>query len=91
MKTETRLCASTRTLIGWLTAGIAILIVAMTGCTSCKKPEIAEDLYDDGVILNDDLVAYRTDDGKVSIKNATTGVVTIKDIKIDWTQRSRND
>ena len=91
MKTETRLCASTRTFIGWLTAGIAILIVAMTGCTSCKKPEIAEDLYDDGVILNDDLVAYRTDDGKVSIKNATTGVVTIKDIKIDWTQRSRND
>jgi hypothetical protein len=63
----------------------------MTGCTSCNKPEIAEDLYEDGVILNDDLVAYRTEDGKVSIKNATTGVVTIKDIKLDWTLRSRND
>ena len=91
MKTEIRLCASTRTLIGWLAASVVILLVAMTGCTSCNKPEIAEDLYDDGVILNDDLVAYRTDDGKVSIKNATTGVMTIKDIRIDWTLRSRND
>ena len=91
MKTEIRLCASTRTLLGWLAASVVILVAAMTGCTSCKKPEIAEDLYDDGVILNDDLVAYRTDDGKVSIKNATTGVTTIKDIRIDWTQRSRND
>lgn len=91
MKTEIRLCASTRTLLGWLAASVAILLLSMTGCTSCKKPEIAEDLYDDGVILNDDLVAYRTDDGKVSIKNATTGVTTIKDIRIDWTQRSRND
>ena len=91
MKTEIRLCASTRTLLGWLAASVVILVAAMTGCTSCKKPEIAEDLYDDGVILNDDLVAYRTDDGKVSIKTATTGVTTIKDIRIDWTQRSRND
>ena len=50
MKTEIRLCASTRTLLGWLAASVVILVAAMTGCTSCKKPEIAEDLYDDGVI-----------------------------------------
>ena len=91
MKTENHLCKSTRTLLGWLAASVVILIAAMTGCTSCNKPEIAEDLYEDGVILNDDLVAYRTEDGKVSIKNATTGVVTIKDVKLDWTLRSRND
>lgn len=91
MKKENTLCKSTRTLLGWLIASFVILIAAMTGCTSCNKPEIAEDLYEDGVILNDDLVAYRTEDGKVSIKNSTTGVVTIKDIKLDWTLRSRND
>lgn len=91
MKTENNLCKSTRTLLGWLIASFVILIAAMTGCTSCNKPEIAEDLYEDGVILNDDLVAYRTEDGKVSIKNSTTGVVTIKDVKLDWTLRSRND
>ena len=81
MKKENTLCKSTRTLLGWLIASFVILIAAMTGCTSCNKPEIAEDLYEDGVILNDDLVAYRTEDGKVSIKNSTTGVVTIKDVK----------
>ena len=91
MKKENTLCKSTRTLLGWLIASFVILIAAMTGCTSCNKPEIAEDLYEDGVILNDDLVAYRTEDGKVSIKNSTTGVVTIKDVKLDWTLRSRND
>ena len=30
-------------------------------------------------------------DGKVSIKNATTGKITIKDIQLDWTAPSRND
>ena len=61
------------------------------GCSSCSKPEIDEYISDEGMLLNDDLVAYRTEDGKVSIKNAATGVVTIKDIKLDWTLRSRND
>ena len=36
-------------------------------------------------------MAVRSADGTVSIKNAATGKVTIKDIKLDWTQRSRND
>lgn len=83
-----------KTIIGALCAWtilVAAILPFASGCTSCVKPEIAEDLYDDGAILNDDLIAYRTEDGKVSIKNAATGVVTIKDIKIDWTQRSRND
>ena len=57
--------------------------------TSCGS--VAEDISDDGLLLNDDLVAVRSADGTVSIKNAATGKVTIKDIKLDWTQRSRND
>lgn len=60
-----------------------------TGCNS--RGIVAEEISDDGLLLNDDLIAVRTDDGKVSIKNATTGKVTIKDIKLDWTAPSRND
>ena len=52
-----------------------------TGCHS--RGIVAEEISDDGLLLNDDLIAVRTDDGKVSIKNATTGKVTIKDIKLD--------
>lgn len=68
-----------------------VLFTAVPGCTSCNKPEIVEDISDEGLLRNDDLVAYRSEDGKVSIKNATTGTVTIRDIRLDWTQPSRND
>ena len=61
----------------------------LTGCKS--RGTVVEEISDDGLLLNDELVAVRTDDGKVSIKNATTGKVTIKDIKLDWTAPSRND
>jgi hypothetical protein len=79
-----------------LTAAISAVtvlftILSVSGCASCSKLEVVEDISDEGLLLNDDLVAYRSDDGKVSIKNAATGVVTIKDIQLDWTQRSRND
>jgi len=72
-------------------ATVILTAVSVSGCASCSKLQIDEDIADEGLLLNDDLVAYRSDDGKVSIKNAATGVVTIKDIKLDWTQRSRND
>ena len=61
----------------------------LTGCNS--RGTVVEEISDDGLLLNDELVAVRTEDGKVSIKNATTGKVTIKDIKLDWTVPSRND
>jgi hypothetical protein len=48
-------------------------------------------VHEEGLLLNDDLVATRDEEGSISIKNATTGKVTIKDIKLDWTQSSRND
>ena len=78
-------------ILTWFVVTTAVILTAISGCTSCNKPEVVEEISDEGMLLNDDLVAYRTDDGKVSIKNATTGVTTIKDIRIDWTQRSRND
>ena len=68
-----------------------VLFTAVPGCTSCNKPEIVEDISDEGLLRNDDLVAYRSEDGTVSIKNAATGTVTIRDIRLDWTQPSRND
>ena len=85
----------TKTLAGF-SAALAVIcstvfIPVFQGCSSFKKSYIAEEISDDGLLLNDDLVAYRTEDGKVSIKNSTTGAVTIKDIKLDWTQRSGND
>ncbi len=70
-----------------------LILAAMalaTVITACKNREFQE-VADEGLLLNDDLVAVHTDDGKVSIKNATTGKITIKDINLDWTQRSRND
>lgn len=72
---------------------ILAAVAAATLCTACngrKLPEV-QSVVDEGLLLNDDLVAVKSDDGKVSIKNAATGKITIKDIKLDWTQRSRND
>ena len=73
-----------------------LLLVAVATATlfaSCKHPNFpeAQEVVDEGLLLNDDLLAVKTDDGKVSIKDVTTGKITIKDIKLDWTQRSRND
>ena len=78
-------------IFAWAVIGSAFILPCVSGCTSLRKSEIVDDISDEGLLLNDDLVAYRTEDGKVSIKNAATGIVTIKDIKLDWTQRSRND
>ena len=65
------------------------LATIFSACTPKDKED--HDMADEGLLLNDDLVAVRSDDGKVSIKNTTTGKVTIKHIKIDWTLRSNND
>ncbi len=72
--------------IGFFFSALAAATLFWVSCGS-----VAEDISNDGLLLNDDLVAVRSQDGTVSIKNAATGKVTIKDIKLDWTQRSRND
>lgn len=51
----------------------------------------ANDVYEEGLLLNDDLVAVRSSDGKLSIKNTVTGKTTIKDIDLDWSTPSPND
>lgn len=65
-------------------------IILLAACSGPNKEEALE-IVDEGLLLNDDLVAVRSDEGTVSIKNTTTGKITIKDIKLDWTFRSRND
>lgn len=73
-----------------------IMLMAMAAATlftACNETKLQEatDVSDEGLLMNDDLVAVRTEDGSVSIKNTATGKVTIENIKLDWTQRSRND
>ena len=72
---------------------ILSLIASIPSCKSFPKEKPVEfpDVAEEGLLLNDDLVAVKGNDGKITIKDATTGKVTIKDIKIDWTQRSQND
>lgn len=84
MKTENNLL-----ILAAIAAVVALTTV--TSCTSCAKAEIDEDIADEGLLLNDDIVATRDEKGNITFRNTTTGVVTIKDINLDWTQPSRND
>lgn len=59
------------------------------GCAHNNKA-IDDDVSNSGMLLNDDLIAYRSDNG-ITIKNTVTGITTIRDVKLDWTQVSRND
>lgn len=74
----------------WLVTGLIALPPIISGCSS-RKDKIVERAVDEGILKSDDLVAIQTSDGKVSIKNETTGKTTIKDIKLDWTSSSPND
>lgn len=77
----------------WSTIGLIVIPPIVTGCSS-DKDKIAEPVEIDvpeELLRNDDLVAVKNSEGNVSIKNESTGVVTIKDIKIDWTQSSSRD
>ena len=72
---------------------ILAMIAAISSCKSSKKggPVEYTKVADEGLLLNDDLIAVKSDDGKVTIQDVNTGKVTISDIKLDWTQRSQND
>lgn len=74
----------------WAVIGVIALPPIITGCSS-RKDKVVEKAQDEGILKGDDLVAIRTSDGKVSIKNEATGKTTIKDIKLDWTSASPND
>lgn len=46
---------------------------------------------EDGLLMNDDLVAIKESDGNLTIMNTETGEVTAEKIKFDWTSSSPND
>lgn len=76
----------------WVAILLVIVPPMVTGCKSkVKEKNRVDRIIDEGLLLNDDLVAVKSEDGKVSIKNEVTGKVTIKDINIDWTQPSTRD
>lgn len=77
-----------KTLSSFFSLIAAAWLMVSCGCTHYDE---AEDIYEDGFLLNDDLVAVRSSDGKLSIRNTATGKVTIKDIDIDWTTKSPRD
>ena len=87
MKTKTLLLAAAT----WAVICGIVILPFISGCTSLSNKNIDEEISDDGLLRNDDLTAYRSKDGKISIRNTTTGLVTIKDINLDWTAPSRND
>ena len=68
------------------------IIAASAIIASCSENEpIAEKPSDEGLLLNDDLVAIKEQDGNITIKNTQTGEVTAEKIKFDWTSSSPND
>ena len=74
----------------WGVIGLVAIPPIVSSC-SAEKDKVEDRVIDEGLLRNDDLVAVKTNDGKVTIKNETTGKVTIKDIKLDWTQESSRD
>ena len=87
MKTIYKICIAAA---AWGTICLIAIPPIITSCSS-DKDKIEDRVIDEGLLRNDDLVAVKTSDGKVTIKNEVTGKVTIKDIKLDWTQESSRD
>ena len=71
------------------TLSILAAAVLLTACGGRENE--AQDVYEDGLLLNDGMVAVRSEDGTVSFKDASTGKVTITGLDPDWTVRSPND
>ena len=67
-------------------------IIIFSFAASCSQPEPIEPAAsEDGMLLNDNLVAIKEGDGNITIKNTETGGVTAEKIKFDWTSASPND
>lgn len=74
----------------WSAISLIVIPPIISSCSS-DKDKVEDRVTDNGLLLNDDLVAMKTSDGKVTIKNGATGKITIKDVKLDWTQQSSRD
>lgn len=70
---------------------ISVISVAAIIASCSENEPIAEKPSEEGLLLNDDLVAIKEDDGNITIKNTQTGEVTAEKIKFDWTSSSPND
>ena len=82
----------TKLIIGISVWTLISVIAAVAIIASCSENEpIAEKPSEEGLLLNDDLVAIKEDDGNITIKNTQTGEVTAEKIKFDWTSSSPND
>lgn len=73
----------------WSIISAIFLFAIVSSCTS-NKP-IADKPSEEGLLLNDDLVAIKGNDGNITIKNTQTGEITAEKIKFDWTSSSPND
>ena len=80
-------------LIAGISAWVIISVIAVTAIIASysENEPIAEKPSEEGLLLNDDLVAIKEDDGNITIKNTQTGEVTAEKIKFDWTSASPND
>lgn len=68
-----------------------IAAAALVACCGGAPVNEAQNVYDEGLLLNDDMVAVSNEDGTVSFKNAATNKVTIDGIDLDWVIRSPHD
>lgn len=82
----------TKIIIGASVWAVFVSIIIFAVAASCSQEEpIAEKPSQEGLLLNDNLVAIKEDDGNITIKNTETGEVTAEKIKFDWTSSSPND
>lgn len=82
----------TKIIMGASVWAVFVSIIIFAFAASCSQEEpIAEKPSQEGLLLNDDLVAIKEDDGNITIKNTETGEVTAEKIKFDWTSSSPND
>ncbi len=81
----------TKIIIGASVWGVILCIIITAVVANCSRKPTELAPFDKGLLLNDDLVAMRVQDGSITIKNTLTGEVTAENIKFDWTSSSPND
>lgn len=82
----------TKIIVGASVWGVILCVIIAAVIASCSQNEpVAEKPSDEGLLLNDDLVAIKESDGNITIMNTQTGEVTAEKIKFDWTSASPND
>lgn len=69
---------------------VLTVILILPACGGPRREE-APDVYEEGYLRNDDMVAFRSSDGTLTFKNTETHKVTIKGLDLDWTQTSPYD